>query len=214
MACFEKSRERLYAVVDVEACARVGRRPIDVARAFLSAGVVNLQLRAKFSSSSAFLDLALALSEDAQQAGSRVIVNDRADLAVASGAAGVHVGQDDLTPEQVRRVTGALLLVGLSTHSADQVADALGQPISYLAIGPVFATTTKATGYSAVSYEAVMQAAAAVRNRSLPVVGIGGITLETAPRVVAAGAAAVAVISDLLLGDPEARAREYLAVLA
>ena len=212
--CFQHARERLYAVVDVEACARVGRQPLDVGRAFFSAGVANVQLRAKTVSSGAFLDLALAMGEDARQAGSRVIVNDRADLAVASGAAGVHVGQDDLTPEDVRRVTGPQLLVGLSTHSSGQVAGALEQPISYLAIGPVFATTTKATGYEAVSYGAVRQATAAARPRGVPVVAIGGISLATAPRVIAAGAAAIAVIADLLVGDPEARAREYLSALA
>jgi thiamine-phosphate pyrophosphorylase len=141
-------------------------------------------------------------------------VNDRADLAVASHAAGVHVGHDDLPPESVRRVTGPDLLVGVSTHTAGQVAEAVRQPISYLAIGPVFATATKATGYDAVGCGAVEQAAVAARANGLPVVAIGGITLETAARVMTAGAAAVAVIGDLLVGDPEVRARQYLSALA
>jgi thiamine-phosphate pyrophosphorylase len=165
-------------------------------------------------SSGAFLDLALAIVEEAHEAAACVIVNDRADLAVASHAAGVHVGQDDLPPESVRRVTGADLLVGVSTHTAGQVAEAVRQPISYLAIGPVFATATKATGYDAVGYRAVEQAAATARANGLPVVAIGGITLETAAPVLTAGAAAVAVIGDLLVGDPEVRARQYLSALA
>jgi thiamine-phosphate pyrophosphorylase len=214
MKCFQRPGERLYAVVDVEACERVGRRPREVAHAFFSAGALLVQLRAKTTSSGAFLDLALAIVEDAHVAGAYVIVNDRADLAVASHAAGVHIGQDDLAPESVRRVTGPDLLVGLSTHTAGQVAEAVRQPISYLAIGPVFTTATKATGYEAVGYGAVEQAAAAARANGLPVVAIGGITLETAARVMTAGAAAVAVIGDLLVGDPEVRAREYLSALA
>ncbi len=211
---FRNPRERLYAVVDVEACERTQRRPLDVADAFFSAGALLLQLRAKTLPSGALLDLALAIVEKANRAGARVIVNDRADLAVVSHAAGVHVGQDDLAPESVRRVTGPALLVGLSTHTAQQVAESVRQPISYLAIGPVFATATKATGYDAVGYGAVRQAAAAAESQGLSVVAIGGITLETAARVIAAGARSVAVIGDLLVGSPEARAREYLSALA
>ena len=144
----------------------------------------------------------------------RVIVNDRADVAVLTAAAGVHVGQEDLSPTDIRRVAGADVLVGLSTHTSDQITAALTEPISYLAIGPVFATATKSTGYDAVGYQAVERAATQAASRHLPVVAIGGITLETAPRVIDAGAAAVAIIGDLLTADPEARVKEYLAVLS
>lgn len=210
----EDPRERLYAVVDVEACDRAGRKPFDVARAFLSAGVLVVQVRAKALGSGALLDLALAITDEARQTGTRVIVNDRADICVLAKSAGVHVGQDDLTPEQVRRVIGPDVVVGLSTHTTVQVAEAIQQPISYLAMGPVFGTATKATGYEAVGCPAVEAAAVAARPYGLPVVAIGGITLDSAPRVIAAGAASVAVISDLLVGDPEVRAREYLSALA
>jgi len=203
---------RLYAIVDVEVCAHAGRLPRDVARAYVNGGARLLQLRAKRLASGAFLDLAAAIVEDAAAAGATVIVNDRADVAVLAAAAGVHVGQEDLTPVDVRRVTGHDMIVGLSTHTVAQLSDALESPISYLAVGPVFATATKATGFEPVGYRAIARAAA--RAGPLPIVGIGGITLETAAEVIAAGAASVAVISDLLTGDPEARVRSYLQRLA
>ena len=214
MRCFQHPAERLYAVIDIETCDRVGRRPLDVARAFFSAGVRVVQVRAKALASGRFLDLSAAVVEAAQPTAATVIVNDRSDIAALSNAAGVHVGQDDLTPDQAARVIGPDTIIGLSTHTASQVAEAIGLPISYLAMGPVFATSTKATGYDAVGHAAVARAAAAARSRGLPVVAIGGITLETAPTLIAAGAASVAVIGDLLAGDPETRAREYLAALA
>ena len=135
---------RLYAIVDADMCLRAGRAPRDVARAFLSGGARLLQLRAKTLASGAFLDLAVAVVDESRAAGATVIINDRADLAVFARATGVHVGQDDLTPTEVRLVTGPDAIVGLSTHSAAQVARALDEPVSYLAIGPVFGTATKA----------------------------------------------------------------------
>jgi thiamine-phosphate pyrophosphorylase len=203
----------LYAIVDVEACERLGWKPRDLARRYLAGGARLLQLRAKALPSGALFDLACALVEDANAADADIIVNDRADITVLAGATGVHVGQDDLSPTDVRQVTGSEFDVGLSTHTRDQVAKALRQPVTYLAIGPVFSTATKDTGYRAVGYDAVRDAAARGASVGLPVVAIGGISLETAPRVIEAGAAAVAVITDLLTGDPEARVREYLRAL-
>jgi thiamine-phosphate pyrophosphorylase len=164
--------------------------------------------------SGALLDLSEAAVTEARRDNAQVIVNDRADLAVLSGAAGVHVGQEDLAPADVRRVAGPEAIVGLSTHTRDQIVAAVAEPISYLAIGPVFTTATKATGYEAVGYAAVEEAVKQARQHGLPVVAIGGITLATAPRVIEAGASAVAIIGDLLTADPEERVREYLAALA
>jgi thiamine-phosphate pyrophosphorylase len=148
----------------------------------------------------------------ASAADASVIVNDRADLARLSGATGVHVGQDDLAPAAVRRLMGAHAIVGFSTHTTPQIERAAEEPIDYLAIGPVFGTQTKATGYVAVGREMVTQAARLSNGR--PVVAIGGITLESAPSVIAAGAAAVAVIGDLLAGgDPAGRVAAYLRAL-
>lgn len=160
-----------------------------------------------------FLDLARGIAADARVAGATFIVNDRADLAVLAGAAGVHVGQEDLVPLDVRRVVGEQALVGCSTHTVAQIEQALAQPISYLAVGPVFSTSTKATGYEQVGLRLVAAAAGAAAVRGLPVVAIGGITLETARSVIDAGAASVAVITDLMAPDPAARVRQYLSAL-
>jgi thiamine-phosphate pyrophosphorylase len=195
-------------------CAGAGHAPLDVTRAFLSAGVRLIQLRAKTWPSGPFLDLAQAAVADAASADATLIVNDRADIAALAGAPGLHVGQEDLRPDDARRIVGPDTWLGLSTHTAAQWTEALSAPISYVAIGPVFGTGTKATGYEAVGLQTVSMVAAAAAARSLPVIAIGGITLERAPGVIAAGASAVAVISDLLAGSPEARARAFIGALA
>jgi thiamine-phosphate pyrophosphorylase len=205
---------RLNAIVDVEAAARIGWTPIDVANAFLQGGARFLQLRAKTMASGPFLDLASAAVESAHAAGATVIVNDRADVALLARAHGVHVGQEDLAPRDVRTVTGPGAVVGLSTHTSEQMAAALLEPVDYVAIGPIFGTTTKSTGYEAIGLDLVKSAATLASTAGKPLVAIGGISLETAVSVIAAGAASVAVIGDLLkTGDPERRVREYLQAL-
>lgn len=185
-----------------------GWRPLDLARAFLDGGATIIQLRAKTLESGPFLGLCDALVAAATPAGARVIVNDRADLAQLSGAAGVHVGQDDLPPAAARALLGPTAIVGCSTHSVAQIAQALREPVSYIAVGPVFGTRTKDTGYEAVGLDLVRAARAAAGDT--PVVAIGGITIDTAASVLAAGATSVAVISDLLAGgDPAARVASY-----
>jgi thiamine-phosphate pyrophosphorylase len=105
-------------------------------------------------------------------------------------------------------------IVGLSTHTPEQLEAALHLPVSYIAIGPVFSTDTKTTGYTGLGLEAVRRAAARTGERGVPLVAIGGVTLETAPEVIRAGARTVAVISDLVAaGDPASRVRAYLARL-
>jgi thiamine-phosphate pyrophosphorylase len=145
-----------------------------------------------------------------------VIVNDRADIAKLAAADGVHVGQDDLDPPSVRRILGTSAIIGLSTHSLDQVRAAVAQPVDYIAVGPVFGTGTKDTGYDEVGTALVAQAASLVRDAGTgqPIVAIGGISLDRTAEVIRAGAASVAVISDLLFtGDPRRRVREYLHTL-
>ncbi|MDO8679120.1 MAG: thiamine phosphate synthase [Acidobacteriota bacterium] len=208
------SLPRLYAIVDGEACARAGRAPLDVARAFLSAGVRCMQLRMKGWDSGPFLDLARPVVDEANRAGCTVFINDRADIAALSAAHGLHVGQADLSPSQARRILGPATAIGLSTHTEAQWELAVTEPIAYLAIGPVYGTGTKATGYEAVGLEVVRAASTRAAAAGLPVVAIGGITLARAPEVIASGAASVAVISDLLSGSPEARARDFLRALA
>ena len=203
----------LYAILDTGLALERGHDPVDLARRFLEGGARLLQLRAKQASSTQFLGWADAVCALAREAGARVIVNDRADIALMSGAHGVHVGQDDLPPAAVRRVAaGRPLEIGLSTHTAAQIAAAAKEAVDYIAIGPVFGTGTKDTGYGAVGLS--MIEAAVRESGGRPVVAIGGITLDTAPSVLQAGASSVAVIADLLAaGDPTARVAAYLRVL-
>jgi thiamine-phosphate pyrophosphorylase len=186
-----------------------GRDPLALARACLRGGARLLQLRCKDETGAAFLELADALVAEARPAGARVVVNDRADIARMCGAAGVHIGQDDLPEEEVRRLLGPDAIVGVSTHDRAQVDRALAGAASYVAVGPVYGTATKDTGYTARGIELVRYAA----GRGKPVVAIGGITLERAPEVLAAGAASLAVITDLLNGDSEARTRAFRRLL-
>jgi thiamine-phosphate pyrophosphorylase len=203
----------LQAIVDVDAAARAGWAPLDVAKAFLDGGARLLQLRGKSLASGPLLDLADAVVRAAAACEALVIVNDRVDVACMSGAAGVHVGQDDLRPADARRLLGPEAIVGYSTHSMAQVRAALSEPVTYIAVGPVFGTRSKDTGYAAVGLDLVSEAARVAG--STPVVAIGGITLSTARSVLDAGAQSVAVIGDLLVGhDLAARTRAYLQALA
>ena len=199
---------RFHAILDVEATATAGWDISDLAQAFLDGGALLIQLRAKHLPSAPFLTLCDTLVRAAEPYRASFIVNDRADLALMSGAAGVHVGQDDLAPAAARQLLGAAAIVGYSTHTVDQIESASVEPVTYIAIGPVFGTHTKATGYEPVGLGLVAEAARC--SRGLPVVAIGGITLETAPAVIAAGASGVAVIGDLLVGgDPKARVAAF-----
>ena len=152
----------------------------------------------------------------ARKAGALVIVNDRADVAKLCAADGVHLGQEDLDPASARSILGGAAVIGISTHSPDQVRRAARMAVDYIAVGPIFGTSTKDTGYREVGTALVREAAAIVRDAdpAKPVVAIGGITLERAADVIGAGAASVAVISDLLsTGNPERRVQEYLRAL-
>ena len=201
---------RLYAILDVDVVRAQRREVLGVLDAWLDVGVRVIQLRAKTLSGGPFLLLADEAIRRSRQAGAHLIVNDRADVAVMAGADGVHVGQDDLSPSAVRRLVGEGRWVGLSTHTEAQTGTGVGEPVTYLAIGPVFSTSTKHQAYGPVGLTGVRAAADRCRPVRLPLVAIGGITLGTAPRVIAAGASAVAVIGDLLVGDAAARARAFL----
>jgi thiamine-phosphate pyrophosphorylase len=203
---------RLQAIVDAGAAAARGWAALDLADAYLDGGARFLQVRAKGLPSGALLELCDAVIAIAAPAGAIVIVNDRVDLARISGASGAHVGQDDLPVADTRALLGPRAIIGHSTHTTAQILEALSQPSTYIAVGPVFGTRTKDTGYEAVGLDLVREAARLCGGR--PVVAIGGITLETAPSVLDAGAACVAVIGDLLAtGDPASRVREYCAQL-
>ncbi|MYN67095.1 MAG: thiamine phosphate synthase [Acidobacteria bacterium] len=199
----------LYAIVDAGQAARHGWTVPDLAAAYFDGGARLVQLRAPGAAGGVIDGWCDAVVARASGYGAAVVVNDRADVARMSGAAGVHLGQDDLPVEDARRVVGESAVVGLSTHTADQVGDALARPVTYVAVGPVYATGTKDTGHRPVGLGFVRTAAE--RAGAVPVVAIGGITLERAPEVIAAGAGAVAVIGDLLAGGrPSARAQAYV----
>jgi len=205
----------LYPILDVGALAERRLGPLDVLDAWLAAGVTFWQLRAKDVPGGVLLDLIDTAVERSHRVGARVIVNDRTDLALMAGADGVHVGQTDLPPAAVRRLSGDTFVVGLSTHTSEQVDAACLEPVSYVAIGPVFTTASKGGATDpAVGIDGVRSAAGHAAARSVPVVAIGGLTLETLPHVLAAGAASVAVISDLLVGDPAVRIQQYQKALS
>ena len=186
-----------------------GLDPLAVLQACLDGGARLLQLRRKGNAggSGALLSLTRAALDATRGYEAMLIVNDRTDIVMIAPADGVHVGQQDLPAELVRRLVGPDRMIGVSTHTPEQVDEALAGPSDYVAVGPVFRTSTKETGYEAQGLGLVRHAA----HRGKPVVAIGGITLRTAPEIVAAGAASVAVISDLLDGGQiTARVRAYL----
>ena len=205
---------RLHAIIDIDTAARANWTPTTLARAFLDGGARLLQLRAKQMPSGLFLALCDEVVALGQAYDARVIVNDRVDLAWASGAAGVHVGQDDLPPVAARHQLGAGAVIGWSTHTVAQIASAAQEPLTYVALGPIFETTSKATGYAPIGVAGLREAARRLRGPRLPLVAIGGVTLSHVPAVRRAGATAVAVISDLLVGNrPSLRVRDYLDAL-
>jgi thiamine-phosphate pyrophosphorylase len=198
----------LYPILDIDLCRERRLAPLAVLAAFLSGGARLIQLRDKHPASGARLALADAALALTRAAGAHLVVNDRPDIARLAGADGVHVGQDDMAVEDARRIVGAGAIVGVSTHDEAQVAAAARTSATYIAVGPIYGSATKETGYSARGLDLVRLAAS---SSGKPVVAIGGITLERAPDVLAAGAASVAVISDLLTGgDPALRTRAFL----
>src|SRR5690242_11788441 len=159
-------------------------------------GATVIQLRDKHASPLEFYQQAKAALEVANRRGVQVVINDRADIALALGAAGVHLGQDDLPPEAARRLLGEDAIIGYSTHSLTQIQQAAKLPVDYFAIGPIFPTATKENSDPVVGLESVRLAREVIGDR--PLVGIGGISLTNAPEVIAAGADSVALIYALL----------------
>jgi thiamine-phosphate pyrophosphorylase len=171
-------------------------------------GVTLLQYRNKLGGARQQLEQARALRLRLGES-VRLIMNDRADLCLAAGFDGVHVGQEDLSPESARRVVGMDHWLGVSTHNPEQLQQADRTSADYLAVGPVFATTSKDRPDPRVGLEGVRQARRLTRK---PLVAIGGITRANARSVLEAGADAVAVISDLL-PDPGKSAEEFFRIL-
>lgn len=200
---------RLYAILDA---AQVGDRSLaTVAELFLAAGVRLIQYRDKRASSRTLYENGRRVGERARGAGAVFIVNDRADVARAVNADGVHLGQDDLPVGSARLLLPPGKWVGCSTHSLNQVREADRSSADYVAFGPIFPTRSKEHPDPVAGLEGLRQARKATAK---PLVAIGGITLETARAAVDAGADSVAVVSDLLRrADIGAHVREFLRVL-
>ncbi len=200
---------RVYAITDRRL---TGLSHAEQVRRLAAGGIRLIQLREKEASPRDFYFQAREAMAVARELGVTLLINDRADIALAVGADGVHLGQEDLPPENARKLLGPGRLIGFSTHSLEQALEADALPVDYIAIGPVFPTRTKEKPDPVVGIEMVRAVRARIRK---PLVAIGGITLETAPQVIAAGADAVAVIADLV-GAPDitARAQEYVEVLS
>jgi len=196
---------RLYVILDAGMLTEPAR---DTAKKLIEAGVRLLQYRNKKASARELWTESRAIAEVAYAANCVFFVNDRPDVAYLAGASGVHVGQEDLGAEQARAVVGTERWVGVSTHNLKQFEEAAATSVDYIAVGPIFPTSSKPNP------DPVVGAALLRRVRPLtkkPIVAIGGITLDRAPEVLAAGADSVAVISDILQAkDPTSRAREYI----
>ena len=182
---------RLYAIVDAEAG---GDELVRRTEGLLRGGARLLQLRWKRTGAAAFLAVASECGRLAAAYGARLFINDRVDVALACGADGVHLGQSDLPLATARRLLGPVRWIGISTHDVEQARVAAAGGADYVGFGPIFATSTKRTGYSPRGLEELRRVRAAV---TLPVVAISGIDFDNAPEVIAAGADAVAMISAL-----------------
>lgn len=184
---------RIYPILDTS-CFREDAALFAASKAIIDAGCTILQYRNKTGSSREMLSHARELR---RRLGRKVtlIMNDRADLALAADFDGVHVGQDDLSVEAVRRIVGPRMIVGASTHNPEQIREADVANPDYIAIGPVFATASKVNPDPVVGLEGVRVARSLTKR---PLVAIGGITQDTARSVVEAGADSVALISALL----------------
>jgi thiamine-phosphate pyrophosphorylase len=201
------SLPRLYAIVD-RSCFPDVQSLLQAAQELVSGGCSLLQYRNKQGSARQILDEARELKSRLGTS-VRLIMNDRADLCLAADFDGVHLGQDDLSPESARRIIGPDSWLGVSTHNPEQLAEADRTSADYLAIGPVFATASKANPDPVVGLEGVRRARELTRK---PLVAIGGIRRANARSVIEAGADAVAVISDLIR-DPRKSAEEFFRIL-
>lgn len=198
---------RLYVIIDA---ALLRTEALDFARWMAESGVKLIQYRNKQIPSRRLFEISRELQSLLLPYGVRFVVNDRADVAAACGAGGVHVGQEDIPVEAARQICGPKTWIGLSTHSLEQVRAAERTAADYLAVGPIFSTQTKETPDPVVGVEFIHKARGVTTK---PLVAIGGITLERARSVYAAGADSLAVARDLACADdPGARAREYLAL--
>ena len=198
---------RVYPILDTEIFTnrRVG---VEVAAAaFLDGGAGILQFRHKGHWSREVYAVAEGVARLCREAGALFIINDRADFAMLLGA-GLHVGQDDLTPRDARKLIGSEAIIGYSSHNAGQLCAAAAEPVDYVALGPIYGTTSKQNPDPVVGAERLRQCRTLLEK---PLVAIGGITTENAAAVLAAGADSVAILSALLPESVSAKSlREHM----
>lgn len=184
---------RIYPITD----ARLAKLShVEQVRRLIDGGAQMVQLREKHDSPKDFYESSKEAIKIARASNVQIIINDRVDIALAVRAAGVHLGQDDLPPEFARKILGENAIIGFSTHNLEQAFEASKLPINYLAIGPIFATTTKENAEKTVGIKGVKKVREAIGN--FPLVAIGGITFENFRDVLSAGANSVAIINNLL----------------
>jgi thiamine-phosphate pyrophosphorylase len=193
---------RVYPIIDTESLAARNVSLETAAGAFLDGGASILQIRHKGHWNREMYETAQRVARLCREAGADLIVNDRADIALLLGA-GLHVGQDDLPPRDARRLMGPDATVGYSSHNPRQLCEAGGEPVDYVALGPVFRTLSKRNPDAVVGLEEVRRCRALIEK---PLVAIGGVTLENASDVLRAGADSVAVIAGLIPEAPTAHA--------
>lgn len=187
---------RVYVITDSQRAR--GRSHLEIAEAAIRGGATAVQLRMKTEPARVILDAARAMAPLCRAAGVSFLVNDRVDVAMSAGADGVHVGQDDLPAEEVRRLMGSGALIGVSAATVEEAVAAERVGADYLGVGAVYATATKSDAGVPVGLARLSEIRRVVR---LPLVGIGGITVENAAAVIRAGAQGVAVITAATLAD-------------
>src|SRR5260370_4019251 len=205
---------RLYALIDPERAG--GRDLAELAWLIARGGATLVQLRDKLSSTHAMVETARAIRERLVPLGVPLLVNDRADVAFAAGADGVHLGQDDMAVADARRLLGPHAMIGLSIKTLAQAAHAPIEHLDYVCIGGVFATTSKDNPDPPIGLPGLRSIFAKMRGRDpdLPIGAIAGIDASNAGAVIAAGADGVAAISALSLApDPQAAARDLRAIV-
>jgi thiamine-phosphate pyrophosphorylase len=205
---------RLYALVDPEQSG--GHEPVALARAVVGGGATVLQLRDKNSTTRAMIAHADALIAALAASGVPVLINDRVDVALASGAAGVHLGQEDMPAEIARRLLGVEAIVGITVRSEEEAREAPVDQADYVGVGGVFSTVSKDNPTPPIGLAGLTRLAAVLRRRrpGIPIVAIAGIDALNAADIVAAGADGVAVISALALAeDAKSAARELRGIV-
>jgi thiamine-phosphate pyrophosphorylase len=188
---------RVYSITDTRIS---GLSHLEQVKRLIDGGATVIQLREKRASPRDFYEQAVECVRYAHSHDVKIIINDRVDIALMCDADGVHLGQDDMPPAAAREIWKARKIIGYSTHSVEQAIAAADSGVDYIAIGPVFATTTKADPGATVGIDGVAKVRAVIGN--IPLVAIGGINRANTPEVMRAGADSVAVVSGLV-GEPE-----------